>query len=103
MGMIRSPISAGSRGYLVRAPSGPLRVAAPRMPVQYPLRGVPSSRPTPLTPAGRSRDDDDLTLFPERSLIMLLVFLFLLALVVVILAISGMSLPGFSRSKNGSA
>ncbi|XP_072141716.1 uncharacterized protein [Dermacentor andersoni] len=104
MGMIRSPILAGSRGYPVRAPSGQLRVAAPRMPVQYPQRWPPSSRATPLTPASRSRrDDDDITLFPERSLIMLLVFLFLLVLVVVILAISGMSFPGFSKSRNSSA
>ncbi|XP_075528445.1 uncharacterized protein LOC142560329 [Dermacentor variabilis] len=101
MGMIRSPISAGSRGYLVRAPSGPLRVATPRIPVQYPHRWVPSSRGTPLTPAGRSRRrDDGMSLFPERSLIMLLVFLFLFVLVVVILAISGMTFPGFSKSKD---
>ncbi|XP_054931282.2 uncharacterized protein [Dermacentor andersoni] len=112
MGMIRSPISAGSRGYLVRTPSGPLRVATPGMPVQYPQRWGPPSRGTPLTPGGRSRAtpltpggrsrrrDDGMTLFPERSLIMLLVFLFLFVLVVVILAISGMSFPGFSKSKD---
>ncbi|KAH7936376.1 hypothetical protein HPB52_021822 [Rhipicephalus sanguineus] len=95
-GMIRSPISAGSRGYLPRVPSGPLRVITPRMPVQYPQRWPPSARATPLTPANRGgrRDDDGMTLFPERSLIMLLVFLFLFVLVVVILAISGMNFPG---------
>ncbi|XP_049514396.1 MAGE-like protein 2 [Dermacentor silvarum] len=103
-GMIRSPISAGSRGYLVRAPSGLMRAVTPRMPVQYPQRWPPSARATPLTPAGRPRrDDDGMTLFPERSLIMLLVFLFLFVLVVVILAISGMNFPAFSKSKNSSS
>lgn len=103
-GMIRSPISAGSRGYLPRVPSGPLRVITPRMPVQYPQRWPPSARATPLTPASRGgrRDDDGMTLFPERSLIMLLVFLFLFVLVVVILAISGMNFPGLSKGRNHS-
>ncbi|XP_065301310.1 uncharacterized protein [Dermacentor albipictus] len=108
MGMIRSPISAGpSRGYLVRTPSGPLRMATPGTPGMYTPRwtssywGTPRTPRTPRTPGGRSRRrNDGMTLFPERSLIMLLVFLFLFVLVVVILAISGMTFPGFSKSKD---
>ncbi|KAL1471750.1 hypothetical protein MTO96_039761 [Rhipicephalus appendiculatus] len=56
-----------------------------------------------IRPAGVvGGDDDGMTLFPERSLIMPLVFLFLFVLVVVILAISGMNFPGLSRSRNHS-